>query len=75
VPGHSNADDVRAALRAAGVPDSHIIAAEGAQVCELCGKSAETRPYGPKGEEVCFPCGVKDEAAAGRVFERRMAGE
>ena len=31
---------------------------------------AETRPYGPNGEEVCFKCGMKNEAAAKRQFDR-----
>lgn len=38
--------------------------------CDLCGAIEETRPYGPNGEEVCFTCGMKDEAAAGRQFEK-----
>lgn len=37
------------------------IAEESDRRCELCGKIAETRPYGPKGERVCFACGMKDE--------------
>jgi hypothetical protein len=43
--------------------------------CELCGKVAETRPYGPKGEEVCFDCGMKDEKAAKRQFRGHVLGE
>lgn len=42
------------------------------QGCDLCGKVAELRPYGPKGEWVCFPCGMKDEKAAFRAFAKRM---
>lgn len=42
------------------------------QTCQLCGKVAETRPYGPNGEEVCFDCGMKDEAAVKRAFEARF---
>ncbi len=38
-----------------------FIASEKSRKCELCGKIAETRPYGPKGERVCFDCGMKDE--------------
>jgi len=38
--------------------------------CELCGAVKETRPYGPNGEEVCFPCGMKDEEAAKRQFNK-----
>lgn len=30
--------------------------------CDLCGKIDELRPYGPKGENICFECGMKDEA-------------
>lgn len=40
-----------------GIP---IIYTEEPQKCELCGKIAETRPYGKNGEEVCFECGMKD---------------
>lgn len=40
--------------------------------CELCGSVSETRPYGPNGEEVCFPCGMKDEEAVKRAFAKRM---
>jgi hypothetical protein len=38
-----------------------IIAAERDQVCELCGKIDECRPYGPNGEQICFECGQLDE--------------
>ena len=41
-----------------------FIAAEPDARCELCGKIDELRPYGPKGERVCFDCGMKDPAAA-----------
>ncbi|MHB1430302.1 MAG: hypothetical protein ACYCVW_16585 [Rhodocyclaceae bacterium] len=43
--------------------------------CELCGKRADTRPYGPNGENVCFPCGMKDEAAAKRQFAKHLLGK
>lgn len=36
--------------------------------CDLCGAVEETRPYGPNGENICFDCGMKDEAAT----QRRM---
>ena len=32
----------------------------------MCGKVTECRPYGPNGEQVCFPCGMKDKEAAMR---------
>ncbi len=28
--------------------------------CELCGKVAELRPYGPGYKNICFECGQKD---------------
>ena len=41
-------------------------------LCELCGKANEmVRPYGPAGENVCFACGMQDEAAAKRAFNAR----
>lgn len=32
--------------------------------CEFCGKVEELRPYGPKGESLCFTCAMKDEESA-----------
>lgn len=43
-----------------GMSKPGIIQEEPDGVCELCGKVAETRPYGPKREEICFACGTKD---------------
>ena len=37
---------------------------------ELCGAAKELRPYGPKGEWVCFDCGMKDPAEVARQFRR-----
>jgi len=36
--------------------------------CELCGKVAELRPYGPNGENICFDCGMKDEKTTKKQF-------
>jgi hypothetical protein len=46
------------------------IEATPAGVCELCAKKAELRPYGPRGESICFECGMKDEATTKRQFAR-----
>lgn len=45
------------------------------QQCDLCGKIAELRPYGPKGECICFDCGMKDEAATSKQFAKRLSGK
>lgn len=45
------------------------------EACQMCGKVDELRPYGPNGEEVCFDCAMKDEAAAKRGFCRLVLGE
>ena len=45
-----------------------IIERQKPQQCDLCGKIAELRPYGPNGETVCFECGMLDEDAAKRRF-------
>jgi len=42
--------------------------------CELCGNIDELRPYGPKGENICFDCGMKDEETTERMFEKRILG-
>lgn len=44
-------------------------------VCELCGKVAETRPYGPRGERVCFQCGMLNKGATERAFSAKVLGE
>lgn len=49
-----------------------IIQEEGPGVCMICGETEETRPYGPGGIEVCYNCGMKDEAEAERRFHERM---
>lgn len=42
--------------------DLGIIFEESLERCEICGIIAETRPYGLNHEEICFDCGMKDEA-------------
>jgi len=49
-----------------------VIEAENEQQCDLCGKVAELRPYGPNGECVCFECGMKNEEAARRAFRSAL---
>lgn len=51
-----------------------IISVEEERVCELCGVIAETRPYGPNGERVCFKCGMKDEDSVKRGFNKYVLG-
>jgi len=45
------------------------------RTCQFCGKVAECRPYGPKGEDVCFLCGMKNKEAAEKQFCKRVLGE
>jgi len=51
-----------------------IIENTGKSVCEMCGKVAELRPYGPNGENICFPCGMKDEETTARQFLEVVTG-
>lgn len=48
-----------------------IIAEEPPQVCEMCGKIDECRPYGPNGEQICFECATTKCDPA--QVEKRMA--
>lgn len=61
-----------AAIAVEAIDQGKAIMAEPDGRCDLCGAIEETRPYGPNGENVCFPCGMKDEAAMKRAFDRRM---
>jgi len=36
--------------------------------CQLCGQPGELRPYGPNNENICFDCGMKDEATTAKQF-------
>lgn len=49
-----------------------VIEREPPRKCELCGKEAECRPYGPNGEQVCVECGRKDEKATEAAMRRRF---
>ncbi len=35
-----------------------FIAPEPDQMCEMCGKVDECRPYGPNDEQVCYDCAM-----------------
>jgi hypothetical protein len=59
-------------LVAKAMDEGRVIAEQPPGRCELCGAVDETRPYGPNGEEVCFDCGMKDEAAVERGFDKRF---
>lgn len=52
-----------------------IIEAEPDFICGLCGKIAETRPYGPNGEEICWECGEKDPVSRDRMMGIKLFGE
>jgi len=54
------------------VGNTLVIEAEPPAKCELCDKVAELRPYGPKGENICFACGKKDLQAAAKAFAKRL---
>ncbi len=50
------------------VGGDHLVYEEVPRECELCGRLAELRPYGPDGEKVCFECGMKDEESCRERF-------
>jgi len=52
-----------------------IISEEEEQECELCGAFEECRPYGPKGEQVCFECGMKNKETTNRKMAEYIFGE
>lgn len=52
-----------------------VIKEEPHMKCEMCGIIAETRPYGPKGERICFDCGMKDEKTTSKMFGKLVFGD
>lgn len=53
------------------IGDILIIEPEQDQQCDLCGKIAELRPYGPNGECICYECGVKDIEETKKQFIKK----
>ena len=45
------------------------------QHCELCGKLSDTCPYGPNFAEICFECGMKDEALSEKNIGIKLFGD
>lgn len=52
-----------------------VIKAEPLMRCEWCDKNAETRPYGPQGERICFKCGNKDRKTTEKMMRKYLFGE
>ena len=52
-----------------------FISAEPDQMCEMCGKIDECRPYGPEGEQICFECAMKDEETTQKKMAAYIFGE
>ncbi len=52
-----------------------VICVEPDDICELCDKVAELRPYGPKGERICWECGLKDPVSRDRQMAKTLFGE
>ena len=55
-----------------GVP---VIEVEPDFICFLCGKIAETRPYGPNGEEICYECGMRNEEQTNAMMNHKLFGD
>lgn len=51
-----------------------IIEAEPDNLCHLCGKIAESRPYGPGFQEICFECGIKNEPLTTKRMQHKLFG-
>ena len=52
-----------------------IIAPEPDQMCEMCNKIDECRPYGPNDEQICFDCAMLDEDTTKRKMESYIFGD
>lgn len=45
------------------------------QQCDMCGKIAELRPYGPDGKCICFECGQIDPVGSVQRYMKIMFDE
>jgi hypothetical protein len=62
-------------IKRKGKPDIVVSSAEEHVRCKLCEKIAECRPYGPRGEQICYQCAMKDPAGTERQMARVLFGE
>lgn len=56
------------------IGDTIFIYPEKPQQCDFCGEIKELRPYGPKGECICFSCGMKDEETTEKMMVKVLFG-
>lgn len=52
----------------------YVIQPEPPSPCELCGKIAELRPFGPNDERICASCGDADRRTTERKY-KAMIGD
>jgi hypothetical protein len=52
-----------------------VLRPEEPDVCELCGKVDELRPYGPNGKRICFDCGQKDPKTTSKMCNQVLFGD
>lgn len=57
------------------IENAFIIEPEANRTCQTCGKTAECRPYGPGGTDVCFECGMKDREGTRKRMTVVLFGE
>ena len=57
------------------IGDLIIVEEEPDDICDSCGKKDELRPYGPKGELICFECGMKNKEVTNRMMKRVLFGD
>lgn len=55
--------------------DTFVIARARPEQCDLCGAIAELRPYGPRGEWICFDCAARNPEATDRALLALLARE
>jgi hypothetical protein len=51
-----------------------FIAQQPDELCEMCGKIDECRPYGPNDENICYDCGMKDEETTRKKMDAYIFG-
>lgn len=51
-----------------------IIKVEPHGFCDMCGKHEELRPYGPKDENICFGCAMKNYHVAEEKMKQHVLG-
>ena len=68
-------EEVREMVRELEDMGATVVYAQEPQQCDICGEIKELRPYGPKGETICYECATSTpemRASSAKAMKRLL---